>query len=188
MNYIIELLIKLKTEDVTAVTARRTLTQDMGYEGVLENLFREEYWRIEVEAKNSEGAENLGRELAEKRKLFVNPNKHTYKMAVSKESLAEERQDSIVRKKEEQTKQGLSEVRVLVNYREDEGAILTEETLRNTLGYGDIIKGVRRGTLWALLLKTDKKKAGELAQEIILSKNMDKGLLVNPHSQSYEIL
>ena len=184
--YIIELLIKLKIEDVTAVTARRTLTQDMGYKDVLKNLFREEYWRIEVEVENEEEAEKLGKELAEKRKLFVNPNKHTYKIAVSQEKRGQS--DFLVSNQEEEIKEGFHKVKVLVNYREDEGAILTEETLRNTLSYGNIIKGVRRGVLWALLLKADKEKAKELAQEIILTKNMDKGLLVNPHSQIYEIL
>lgn len=186
--YIIELLIKLKMEDLTAVTAKRTLSKDMGYAGILENLSREDYWKIEVEAENLEEAGNLGRELAEKRKIFVNPNKHTCTMAVNSQSMADGKEVSILRRKEGVIEKGLGEVRALVKYRQDEGAILAEETLRNTLGYGNVIKGVERGVLWTLLLRVDKKgEARELAREIVLTRNMDKGLLVNPHSQGYEI-
>ncbi len=186
--YIIELLIKLKIEDVTAVTAKRTLTKDMGYAGILESLSREDYWKMEVEAESLEEAGNLGRELAEKRKIFVNPNKHTCTIAANNESMAEDEQVSVLRKKEGVIEKGLREVKALVKYRQDEGAILAAETLRNTLGYGNVIKGVERGVLWTLLLRAGKKgEARELAREIVLTRNMDKGLLANPHSQDYEI-
>ncbi len=180
MIYEIELCIKLKTEDVSAVTAKITLQEEMGYQGILENLEREKYWKIEVEAKNEEEATKLGKEFAEKRKIFVNPNKHIYKLKVGK-----------LRNHQgmgKQIEKELYKMKVLVSYREDEKAILTKETLQTTLGYGRIIKNVQRGILWTLYLKAkDEQGAQELTKEITVTQNIDKGLLMNPHSQKYKL-
>ncbi len=176
-TYGIELLVRLKTIDTIASTAKNTLLKDMGYEGTLVDVQREEYWLIEVEVENTEEARRLGTEFATVTKTIVNPNKHTY----------------ILRVLGEEAKVPKEEVpyviRVLVTYREDEKARLTLDTLRNTLGYGDKVRTVKRGLLWKLVINAkDAISAKRIAEEVTVARSMEKGLLANPHSQSYVLL
>jgi hypothetical protein len=174
--YSIELLVRLKTVDTIALTAKNTLQKDMGYERTLLDARREEYWLIDVEAGNAEEARKLGREFVTVSKTIVNPNKHTYVLRVVGEEV------DVPEKKEPYV------IGVLVSYREDEKASVTLDTLRNTLGYGDKVIGVKRGLLWKLVINAeDKISAEKIAEEITVAKSMGKGLLANPHSQTYVI-
>jgi len=173
-TYGIELLVKLKTIDTIASTAKNTLQKDMGYEGTLLDIQREEYWLIEVDVENIEEARKLGREFATVSKTIVNPNKHTYTLRVVGEE-PEAPEEKVPH-----------EVRVLVSYREDEKAHLMQDTLRTTLGYGDKVRTVKRGLLWKLIINAeDRISAEKIAEEITVAKSMGKGLLANPHSQTY---
>jgi len=120
----IELLVRLKTADTIALTAKNTLQKDMGYDGTLLDIQREEYWLIEVEAEDCNAARKIGTEFAVVTKTIVNPNKHTYTLRLEKE------------KSENPPEISPYLVRVLVRYRQDEKAHATLDILRNTLGYG----------------------------------------------------
>ncbi len=175
--YSIELFVRLKTVDTIALTAKNTLQKDMGYGRTLLDARREEYWLIEVEVENAEEAQKLGVEFVTVTKTIVNPNKHTYTLrVVGEEADVPEKKVPYV-------------IRVLVGYREDEKARVTLDTLRNTLGYGDKVKGVKRGLLWKLIISAeDRISAKKIAEEITVAKSMGKGLLANPHSQTYVVL
>lgn len=174
-EYKIELCVRLKGADLVALTARNTLRQDLGYEDILEGLEREDHWSIRVQAEDGEESKRLAERLASKTKLFVNPNKHTYRIGRRE-------------KREERRKEGIYEIWVLVNFIEDKEGELTCETLRSTYGLGNII-GVRRGTLWKMDIRAqNEEEARGLAEEMTFVRSVNKGLLVNPHSQSYTLL
>ena len=175
--YSIELLVRLKTADTTALTAKNTLQKDMGYDGTLLDLVRKEYWLIELEAGSVDEAEKLGREFVTATKTLVNPNKHTYNLRVLGES------------GEGTTRGNPHVIRALVSYREDEKAHVTRNILRDILGYGDRVKNVKRGTLWELTIKADDEAgAKQIAEEIVVARSIESGLLANPHSQTYSVL
>lgn len=182
MMYGIELFVRLKTTDLAALTAKNTLQRDMGYSKVLRDLKREDYWLISVECKTKEEAKELADELANKTKIFVNPNKHTYTIRIREN-------DAKIREKKRDIDKGLYDIGVLVSYNEDSKACLTKDTLCKTLGYGDRVSDVKTGIIWRLVIDAeDEKKAKEMASEIVVTKELKKGLLINPHSQSYKIL
>jgi phosphoribosylformylglycinamidine (FGAM) synthase PurS component len=178
MMFEVELFIKLKTTDLIAQTARSTLKQDMGYERMLQEIEREDYWLIDVLAESEGEARRLGEEFVRKTKIFVNPNKHEYRIRIIKKG----------ERKKIDGKQDGFKIRVLVSYLEDGKAELAKHVLQTTMGYGERIQGVKRGDLWTLVVNAEsEEEAKEVAREITITKSIDKGLLANPLSQFFEI-
>ena len=198
--FTIELLVSLKTADTTALTAKNTIQHDLGYESVLLDLKREECWLIDVDAESADAAEKLGREFATVVKIFVNPNKHTYSLKVVEAGVSDssaslrgaERGSNLNLTYSPFNKGGESppyEIGVLVGYREDEKALIALRTLRDTYGYGERVKGILRSTLWKLVINAKSKdSARKIAEEITRTSGMSRGLLANPHSQTYTVL
>ncbi|MDI6704351.1 MAG: hypothetical protein QME40_06760 [bacterium] len=182
MVYGIELFVRLKTTDLVALTAKNTLQRDMGYRDVLKDLKREDYWLISVECEMKEEVKELATEFANKTKIFVNPNKHTYTIRIRENG-------SEIKEEKGDADKGLYDIKVLVSYDEDSKACLIKDTLCKTLGYGDKVKDVKSGIIWRLLIDAeDEKRAKEVASDIVVTKEVKSGLLINPHSQSYRIL
>lgn len=71
---------RLKVADPTALTARATLRDRLGLAGVLAGLSREELFLFDV-ALEPEPAAALVDDLCRRTNLFLNPNKHTYRLA-----------------------------------------------------------------------------------------------------------
>jgi phosphoribosylformylglycinamidine (FGAM) synthase PurS component len=180
MQYQIELFVKLKIPDVTAGTARNTLQRRLGYADVLRDLQREDYWALTVEAESEDAARAFGVELAERTNVFVNPNKHTYRLNVRSSQESEEREVSSSPLPSGEP----IPVRVLTGFLGDASASLTQDALQGRLGYGQVIQGVERGTLWTLTLNADTPdQARQWAEEMVVTRGGQEGLLVNPHSQ-----
>ena len=191
----IELLVKLKTVDSIALTAKNTLQKDMGYQGTLLDIRREEYYLIEVESKSIEEAKKLGSEFATVTKTIVNPNKHTYTLRViegmvnDKEQRASRTESGIEKSAEAAGEKSPFVIAVLVCYKQDEKAQILKDTLKNTLGYGNSVRSVSRGMLWKLIINARTGvRAKEIAEEIASARSMEKGLLANPNSQTYVVL
>lgn len=166
----VELFVKLKTPDLVALTAKHTLIKEMGYEDILENLTRQDYYRFNMNL-GRERAEEMVKEIALNSKIFVNPNKHTYKIG-----------------KWEMGNGKCEEIRVLTFYRQDSQASLMKEILQNTYGYKEVLD-LQRGNLWNLTIREkDRERASQIAKEIVLTTSSKKGLLINPHCQDYRIL
>jgi len=184
MEHQIHLFVKLKIPDVTAITARNTLQRRLGYGEILRDLEREDYWAITVEVPDAAAAEQLGTELAERTNVFVNPNKHTYRLTVG-----QARPEGAPPREAEPGQAGPETVRVLTGFLGDATARLTQDALQTRLGYGDTIVNVERGTLWNLTLRADNpEQARQIAEEITVTRGGQQGLLINPHSQWWRFL
>ena len=175
-RYRVELLVKLKIPDVTALTAANALRRRMGYADVLHELRRADYYLFDVEAETEEEAIETVRDIAEHTNLFVNPNKHSFEVA-------------LWRPPGEPAKVGhdLYRVRCIVRDADiDRGAALLDDLRR--LGYGDKVKGLTAGTLWVMTIRApDSQTARRIAEEITITRSRTKGLLANPHYQVCEI-
>jgi phosphoribosylformylglycinamidine (FGAM) synthase PurS component len=172
----IELLVRLKIPDVTALTAANSLRRRMGYENTLVELRRADYYRIGLDVDSVEEAGELATELAEQTNLFVNPNKHVYELREPGASMAGSAGN------------GAHDIEVLVTDPNDGSAEAALAALQGRLGYGDKVSSLVKGLLWVLSLRADDRDAAKaLAEEIALTRRIDQGLLVNPHFQECAI-
>ncbi len=171
----VELLVKLKIPDVTALTAFGALRRRMGYADILTGLSRADYYRLELEAPDEAAARPLAAELAEKTNLFVNPNKHIYELRTGPEAALP-------------VKEGRHGVQVLVTDPTDGSAQGALAALRRRLGYADQVSGLLKGVLWTLEIVADTpQKARGIAEDIAVTRARHRGLLVNPHFQECEL-
>lgn len=168
----VSILVRLKIPDVTALTAANALRRSMGY-AQLRELKRADYYRLNLAVDSAEEAVALAQELAEKTNLFVNPNKHVYEVWTSREEPA--------------PAQGKL-AHVLVTDPNDGSAQGMLAALQGRLGYGGKVAGVTKGLLWTMLIDTEEaEEARRLAGEMAETKSLEKGLLVNPHFQEFEV-
>jgi hypothetical protein len=171
----VELLVNLKIPDVTALTAANTLRRRMGFADTLKVLGRTDYYRLSLQAADGLA---LAAELAEQTNLFVNPNKHAF----------------VVRPAREQplgphAEQGLWLVEALVTDAAGPAAPGLVSALRDRLGYGAAVSEVERGVLWTLYLAcSGADEARDLAAAIVVTRSRERGLLMNPHFQTWNIL
>jgi len=177
----VEIFVAHKSWDLTALTAKHTLTHDMGYGEILHELLREDYWSIKISDRASKNIEKIAKEFISRVKLFVNPNKHNYWLRVNGTFLIPPPSLDVP--------PDVYRVDILTELYDDEVAHLALQSLRTTWGYGDIIRSVRRGVIWHLFLRASSPEdAKRIADEISLTHSINKGLLINPHAQSYKIL
>ncbi|MGQ9732269.1 MAG: hypothetical protein ACUVX8_13485 [Candidatus Zipacnadales bacterium] len=168
----VELLVRLKIPDVTALTAANSLRRRMGYADTLRSLRRADYYRFGLQVSSPEAALALATELAEQTNLFVNPNKHIYELrrpdrAPETDLVADEH-----------------EIEVLVTDPNDGSAQAALSALQRRLGYGDRVTTLIKGVLWVMKLRAESRQAAKrLAEDIAITRRIDQGLLVNPHFQ-----
>lgn len=172
-EFVIEIFVALKGPDLVALTARDTLWHELGYKERLIDINREDHFSIKVLAKEESERNRLAKELVEGTRLFVNPNKHTFRI------------DGLPKMKR---KNGLYEVAILVNYIDDPQGRMILDTLLNTYRYKGRVVWVESGVIWMMLLRAkEEREALGLAEEITLMRSIKKGLLVNPYSQRFSI-
>jgi phosphoribosylformylglycinamidine (FGAM) synthase PurS component len=173
--YQVELLVRLKIPDVTALTASNSLRRRMGYGQTLAELKRADYYLFEVEAASADGAVATVRNIAERTILFVNPNKHAFDVLLKGEQ------------PESKTEAGTFDVAVLVRDVDgDKGPGLCNALAK--MGYGDAVRSVQAQTMWAMKIHAKNAEAArKIAEEIAVTHNRKQGLLVNPHYQEYSI-
>lgn len=175
MNCAVELLVTLKIPDVTAATTRQALQRRLGYGEALQDLRRADWWRLELTAGSGDEALALGRELAERTNLFVNPNKHRFSCQPVWQPPA--------------AAAGQTTVGVLTGFHDDATAGLAAQALQGRLGYAGRVGQVQHGTCWILCLnEPDRARALALAEAITVSTARGGGLLANPHSQWWRIV
>lgn len=170
----VELLVKLKIPDVTALTAAGALRRRMGFEGVLTSLARADYYRLELAVDTPEEALALARDLAENTNVFVNPNKHVYEVRTGTQAAARDASGH--------------QAAVLVTDPLDGSAEGALSALQGRLGYGGRVSGLLKGVLWTLELACENdEEARRLAEEIAVTRSREQGLLLNPHFQECEV-
>jgi len=173
----VELMVRLKIPDVTALTAANALRRRLGYADALKQLKRADYYRLDLAAHDADAALELGKDLAERTNLFVNPNKHIYELKV-----LQPRGQQVARE------DGNFVVTVLVTDPADGSGRGMLAALQGRLGYQDRVQGLLRGTLWTIVLAADDpQQARQAAEDIAVTRSQDQGLLMNPHYQQYEI-
>ncbi len=182
----VELLVRLRIPDVVALTARNALQRRMGYADTLADLQRADYWKLTLNVASPEDALALATDLAENTNLFVNPNKHSYTVAVVPRELRAAAATTAHRSSAPSS--GPFEVRVLITSPDDAGGQQACQALQGRLGYGDKVADVRKGTLWTLFISTaHAEQARCIAEEMTITRRIDRGLLLNPHYQECEI-
>lgn len=165
----IELFVALKGPDLVTLTAKNTLWHELGYKNTLIDLKREDRWAIRILATNPE---EIARELVERTKVFVNPNRHTFRIG-----------------RERERRRGVYKVGVLISEVEDLEGRRALGTLWDTYGYKGKVMGVEYGVLWSMEIRaSDKAEAERLAKEMTLTRSTKKGLLLNPYFQRFRIM
>lgn len=170
----------LKTRDAVAATADYTLRHDMGYEGVLWNVQREDYWCVELDDTGTPGNfESIMKDLAEKTRVFVNPNKHRYFI----------KPEGSIRTEPDPEKAGRYLVPVLVRSVEDRAGENALKTLHALYQVGKTVLTIESGVLWTLDIRAGSaEEARGIADKIAVTHTRLEGLLANPHYESVKVL
>lgn len=171
----------LKTRDAVAETAFHTMTHDMGYQNILTDLKREDYWKIELESRlDGRDPGSIMTELAEKTRVFVNINKHVYTIRDQK-TRHPTGQDSGPEK--------TFIVHVLIINTDDRTAKNALATLRDLYPAGRYVRSLENGVMWTLTIHADSNwQAQSIAREIAVTESRERGLLANPHYQNVILL
>jgi hypothetical protein len=163
----LELFVTLRVVDRVALTARRTLTERLGYGDILADLKRRDYYRVAIAGDEAAALEYL-REIAETTTEFANPNKETFSIHPVERPLSEG--DTYV---------------ALVYPRE---GLFDEALCRHLaleMGFDGVV-AAGRGVAWTIELApgTDPK----YVEDILVARERSRGLLANPHADHYEIV
>lgn len=158
------ILVMPRGVDLVAVTAYGTLAGPLNYGDLLKRVERADLWSLSTGVRGRE-LESLADRLVHRTSVFVNPNKHTWR--VWSEGADEERVDS--------------DAWVLVWDSEETEGRRAHAELRAG-GYGGEIEKVSKATLWRLSF-ADPARGRELsiANEVAVALRRDRGLLANPH-------
>jgi phosphoribosylformylglycinamidine (FGAM) synthase PurS component len=170
----VELSVRLKIPDVTALTAANAVRRRLGYADRLVELRRADHYVFGVEAPSVEAAEALVREMAQRTSLFVNPNKHVFETRAA--GAPGPPADG-----------GVYEVRCLVRDADfDPGPGILARLQK--LSYGEAVRCVRAGTMWTLKLRADDAdQALAMGRDIAVTRSRSQGLFANPHYQTCEV-
>ncbi|MCK4548360.1 MAG: hypothetical protein KAW17_13070 [Candidatus Eisenbacteria sp.] len=169
MSTKIALVVRLKVPDTTALSAEDVLRRKMGYGDRLGRLRREDWWLFEVDTGDGARARARVGEWARRCTSLVNPNKHRARVELPREKSGSG-----------------SGVRVLVRDRDDVRARSMLAFLRYSLGASDLLS-LRSGTLWTVEPGAGEKDPRSLAEGIAATRSRRRGLLANPHAQTFEI-
>lgn len=161
-----EIFVTLRVVDRVALTARQTITERLGYGEMLEDLTRQDYYRLGVAGSEDDGLNYL-RKIVESTTLFANPNKETFSVEILRRPLSDERRHV-----------------ALVYPRE---GLFNESLCRHLaldLGF-DRVVAAGRGVAWTIQLApgVDEK----YVEEILVARERARGLLLNPHAEKYEL-
>jgi hypothetical protein len=171
MSQILQVHVTLKIPDAIANTAISTLRRRMGF-SYISSLKRTEWWKVEFN-EDCEDAKSLLKELVEHTSIFMNPNKHAYRIYPGDVPPACGSETSC---------------HVLVRDSDDMDANAALELLSRHPLCAVKLSGLHRGALWTVAVKDGSEKTGrEVAQSIALSTSRDQGLLANPHYQTATI-
>ncbi len=163
------LLVKNRVEDLIARTAEETIIRRLEGGEHLESLHREEFW--EFDFLEGHGFEEMLRTLTGNADLFVNPNKHRYRLTEEGILSGHQGPGYLVR----------------VSGREDIEGEVAKQTLERQYGC-EGLKEVRYGLLWVIRLKgIDGDEGAQLAERFAVTRGAKDGVLVNPHYQEWRM-
>lgn len=158
---------KLRVPDRVALTAFRTLTDVMGYAETLFSLEREDYFLVRVIAETPEAAVDYVKKGVEETAFFANPNKETAVVAPKSRPISTDEKMTVLTFPAAGLELPRLKSRLLA------------------LGY-DKVEAAGRGVIWRLLLR--KGTRPEEALKLVVTKSRAEGLLMNPHSERFEVI
>lgn len=151
--------------DLTAVTAWEALKGPLRYGGVLEGLERADLWGVWTRREGG-GVSELAKELVSRTSVFVNPNKHGWRVWAGESESEEGRGRGAW---------------ILVWALDDTEGRAALAALRSS-GFEEDVDWVAKATLWTLRpTSSAAARALEIAEEIAVAKGRSRGLLANPH-------
>lgn len=175
MTYI-QVFVTLKVPDNIALTAGHTLQNRMGYRA-LSSIRRSDFWQLHFPDASAEQARQRCQWLVTRTAFFMNPNKHRWELVVSDRPI-----------EEQQTVESLfqADASVLVQDREDGLAETVSQALPRFFSQEERPQSLQRGVWWDLRFDPRPQENFEaLIREIALTTERHKGLLANPHYQTY---
>jgi phosphoribosylformylglycinamidine (FGAM) synthase PurS component len=177
MSYI-RLFVTLKITDNIARSAMYTLKSRLGFPAVM-GLVRSDLWEFSFPGLSSQQARQITERLVQKTALFVNPNKHSYRIETADAALSSESKIPL---------RGDVSSCVLVCDRIDGKA---EETLEACLSLTDGDEqpaALTRGVWWELTFDgLSEEQIKQSTEMIAVTKSRTEGLLANPHYQTHQI-
>jgi hypothetical protein len=162
----IEVLVALRVPDRVALTARRALTERLGYEGILTDLTRENYYRLAVTGTEAE-ANAYVEDMIKNTAVFANPNKEIYTVAPLRRPLRSDGRHT-----------------ALVYPRRG----FYDEAFLKQLVWGlkyERVIAAARGIAWTLTLAPGVDESH--VERILVTRSRAQGLLLNPHAEQYEL-
>lgn len=215
MNIDAGLIVFSKGADLIAETAFLTLTGKMNFEGRLLAMKRFDNFRFDIESGDPEGAVSQLRDILARQSTFYNRNKHGHVLHCSwpggqfhegpdrpalQQLLAGEAMKPVVKKAVEKNHGGQAGERVILKQNriflidslveEQDPSVRSSlaQKLQTDLG-GIPVSVLSNGTLWWLVLSApDEPAARALAEEMAVSERRDRGLLLNPNYQRFEVI
>ncbi len=169
---------RLKIRDAVAETAAGCLINDLGYQDVLQEIQRRTLWKINIAHETHQDPCEIAEQLATRTRLFVNPNKHLFRV----NSLDTEI-NPIVQSGDDQYT-----VYLVIRDHDNAQGDSTLTSLKSLYKIDSVID-IQASELWIITIKADSHEtAREIAMEIAVSRSQTQGLLANPHSQTVEFL
>lgn len=181
MNHLqqVHLIVIPLIPDTIALTAQDTLRCELGLSDHLLSLKRRELWRFHIAKENPDEAFALVRKCAENTKLFINPNKHRYRIESAQKVI-----NDIL-----ECEKNMYESNVFVYYRDETKADITLNALHKLYQLGTNIERLEYGFLWHIMWHAENMAQAQLILHKMLEiKDIEHGLLYNPHSQIMEFL
>ncbi|MCP4546153.1 MAG: hypothetical protein GY835_06780 [bacterium] len=186
----LDLQVKLTTIDLVRATAWLSLTETLGWQGILEGLTRYDLWRFESpDADLAAFRAALDVEL-ERTSSYYNPNKQAREF-LTENTLGDGRRLALAdtRPRPEQPEGDLWRALVWVTDEGGERPDLLRASGAQLRARGVNLTSVRTGTLWDIRLHAqDEAHARGFVAGLALSRDRRKGLLLNPHYQEGHLL
>lgn len=177
MSYI-RLFVTLKITDNTARTALYTVKNRLGFFSV-KDLRRSDFWEFSFPELTMEQALQAAERLVQKTALFVNPNKHKWRLETADGSIKEQTTATIP---------ASVSAAVLVCDLIDGKAESALDASRALSPEGEQPASLIRGVWWDLVFADlPLEEIRQAAEKIALTKSREEGILANPHYQTYQI-
>lgn len=173
---IIHVFISLKITDNTARSALYALHQRMGMPHISQ-LKRWDVWELELDG-GQDAAENCVRDWVENTALFMNPNKHHYKIHTVDCPILDAAQPPEFRH---------STGSIFVYDREDGHGEAVMHTLQSMLKPPLSLKRLLHGVWWDITVNQSNVNLKNTLDSLALTTHRTSGLFANPHYQNAKV-
>ncbi|NIM20342.1 MAG: hypothetical protein GTO51_08945 [Candidatus Latescibacteria bacterium] len=215
MKIDVKLVVYLKGTDLVAETAYLALVGKMGYESRLVALKRFDHHRFIIESEAPERAASDLKDVLARQSTFYNRNKHNHvlecvweggelregpELAALRKRVLGEATKRVIPKRTKDFDGKTVDKKVILEgnqlflveslVEEQDSAVRASAACKLQVDLkGAAVDVPNSGTLWWLVLSADSEaEARAAAEEVLVCRKRDRGLLLNPNYQRFEIL